>query len=257
MACNPLMREWRGQVVWVIGASSGIGLATAERLAAAGAQVLVSARQPAPLAAFAARHPGAIALPLDVCDAASVQAAACVLRERVPQLDLVLYCAGHYKPQRATAFDLAEMLRHQQINYVGALHCLDVVLAQLLAQGHGHLSLVASVAGYRGLPNALAYGPTKAALILLAETLYLDLAPRRIGVSVINPGFVATPLTAQNDFRMPALITPEQAAQAMLDGWARGQFEIHFPRRFSRLLKALGLLNDRLYFAAVRRLTGG
>ena len=109
------------------------------------------------------------------------------------------------------------------------------------------------MAGYRGLPNALAYGPTKAALINLAEVLYLDLAPCGVGVSLINPGFVATPLTAQNSFHMPALITPETAARAIVQGWAAGEFEIHFPKRFTRFLKALRLLPDALYFKAVRR----
>lgn len=256
MPCNPPLRDWHGRTAWIIGASSGIGLATAEQLAAAGARVAVSARSASALAEFTARHPNALALPLDVCDAASVRTAATRLRAEFGPLDLVLCCAGHYRAQSATAFDLAEMLRHQQINYVGVLHCLDAVLPQLLAQGHGHISLVASVAGYRGLPQALAYGPTKAALIHLAETLHLDLAPRGIGVSVINPGFVATPLTAQNDFSMPALMTPEQAAQRMVRGWARGRFEIDFPRRFSLTLKLLGLLPDRWYFAAIHRLTG-
>jgi len=110
------------------------------------------------------------------------------------------------------------------------------------------------VAGYRGLPNSLAYGPTKAALINLAETLYLDLHARGVGVSLINPGFVDTPLTRQNQFRMPALITPEQAAQEILGGWARGEFEIHFPKRFTRWMKALQLLPYPAFFAATRRL---
>jgi NAD(P)-dependent dehydrogenase (short-subunit alcohol dehydrogenase family) len=143
---------------------------------------------------------------------------------------------------------------------VGALYLLDAVLPHLLTQARtgqgGHLSLVSSVAGYRGLPKSLAYGPTKAALIHLAQTLYLDLHPLGLGVSVVNPGFVATPLTAQNEFHMPALLTPEQAAEEMLRGWRRGEFEIHFPKRFTRVLKALGLLPDGPYFAAVRRATG-
>jgi short-subunit dehydrogenase len=126
----------------------------------------------------------------------------------------------------------------------------------MLARQHGHISLVSSVAGYRGLPQSLAYGPTKAALINLAETLYLDLQPQGVGVSVISPGFVDTPLTAQNDFHMPALITPEQAAQAIVQGWALGEFDIHFPKRFTLVMKLLRLLPYRLYFAVVRRMTG-
>jgi NAD(P)-dependent dehydrogenase (short-subunit alcohol dehydrogenase family) len=155
---------------------------------------------------------------------------------------------------RAESFDLDLALRHLEVNYVGALHLLDATLP--LLQPGGHLSLVASVAGYRGLPQALAYGPTKAALISLAETLYLDLQPRGIGVSIVNPGFVETPLTAGNEFRMPALITPEAAAGAIVDGWRRGDFEIHFPKRFTLWLKALRHLGYGAYFAAVRRSTG-
>ena len=109
------------------------------------------------------------------------------------------------------------------------------------------------MAGYRGLPNSLAYGPTKAALINLAETLYLDLHPKGIGVSLVNPGFVRTPLTAGNAFDMPALISPEEAAQAMLQGWARGDFELHFPKRFTLWMKALRLLPNRLFFSLVGR----
>jgi NAD(P)-dependent dehydrogenase (short-subunit alcohol dehydrogenase family) len=142
------------------------------------------------------------------------------------------------------------------VNYVGALHLLDAVLPQLLRQKAGHVSLVSSVSGYRGLPNALAYGPTKAALINLAESLYFDLHPHGIGVSVVCPGYVDTPLTEQNDYHMPALITPEEAATAMLQGWQRGHFEMHFPRRFTLWVKALKYLSDGLYFRAVRRVTG-
>jgi NAD(P)-dependent dehydrogenase (short-subunit alcohol dehydrogenase family) len=111
-----------------------------------------------------------------------------------------------------------------------------------------------SVAGYRGLPNSLAYGPTKAAIINLAETLYVDLKSEGVGVSLINPGFVDTPLTRQNRFKMPALISPELAAQEILRGWARGAFEIHFPKRFTCWMKALQLLPYGAFFAATRRL---
>jgi NAD(P)-dependent dehydrogenase (short-subunit alcohol dehydrogenase family) len=157
---------------------------------------------------------------------------------------------------RAERFDLDVALRHVEVNYNGALHLLDAVLPQLRRQKGGHLSLVGSVAGYRGLPQALAYGPTKAALINLAEVLYMDLKPQGIGVSIVNPGFVETPLTAQNEFRMPALLTPAEAAQAIVRGWEAGEFEIHFPKRFTLWLKGLRHIGYGAYFAAVKRSTG-
>lgn len=255
MSLNPPLREWRGKRVWLVGASTGIGRALAERLHALGATVIVSARKMDALQAFADQHPGSIALSLDVSDGPAVKAAAEAAMATGP-LDLVCYCAGHYHAMRATAIDLPDLLRHHEVNTVGALHVLAAITPAMVARGQGHISLVSSVAGFRGLPQSLAYGPTKAALINLAETLYLDLQPRGLGVSVINPGFVETPLTAQNEFHMPALISPQQAAQAILQGWAKGEFDIHFPKRFTFVMKLLRLLPYRLYFAAVRRITG-
>jgi NAD(P)-dependent dehydrogenase (short-subunit alcohol dehydrogenase family) len=256
MSLNPRIIDWNGLTVWLIGASSGIGRATASRLHAMGARVIVSARNETALRDFVRGHPGSEAVALDVADAAAMKHA----RDRVMalsgRLDMVVFCAGHYKPMRAQDFILSEALAHQRINYGGALHMLDVVLPIMQAQGYGHISLVASVAGFRGLPKALAYGPTKAALNNLAETLYLDLHEAGIGVSVVNPGFVRTPMTAHNDFSMPALLSPGQAAQAMVKGWARGRFEIHFPKRFTLWLKLLRHLPHAWYFPAVRRVTG-
>lgn len=255
MSLNPPIRDWRGQRVWLIGASSGIGRALAEHLHALGASVIVSARNRDALQSFADQRPGCMALPLDVSDAEAVQAAAQALLATGP-LDLVCYCAGHYRAMRATAMDLPDLLQHHQVNTVGVLHLLAAITPALLARGHGHISLISSVAGFRGLPNSLAYGPTKAALINLAESLYLDLQPHGLGVSVINPGFVETPLTAQNEFHMPAQISPDEAAQAIVQGWSKGDFEIHFPKRFTCWMKLLRILPYPLYFAAVRRITG-
>ena len=260
MGFNTGVTDWRGLTVWLVGASSGIGRAVAASLHAAGARVIVSARQADLLNDFAAQHPGAQPLPLDVMDAQALQQAVRQIVRNHGRIDLCLYCAGYYQPMRAQQFSLDEAMRHLDINYVGALKLLQALLPQMLLQAHqgqpGHISLVSSVAGYRGLPKSLAYGPSKAALSHLAEALYLDLSPEKIGVSVINPGFVATPLTAQNDFAMPALITAEQAAQEILKGWAHGEFEIHFPKRFTLWLKLLRHLGHGLYFRAVRRATG-
>ena len=253
-ALNPPLREWRGQSVWIVGASSGIGRATAAALHAQGALVTVSARNAQALQEFVREHPGSNAQVLDSIDA---QAVAQVAQQCWPDSapDLLLYCAGHYQPMRAQAMDVDEMRRHWEINYQGALHAIDAVLPAMRTRGTGHISLVASVAGYRGLPNSLAYGPTKAAMINLAENLYLDLQTDGVAVSVVNPGFVQTPLTDKNSFSMPALITPAQAAAAMLRGWARGRFEIHYPRRFTLWMKLLRWLPNRWYFYLVRKAT--
>ena len=256
---NAPIQDWRGQRVWLVGASSGIGLACAKALHAAGAQVIVSARDLGTLSEWAAtcKSQGLPVelLSLDVTDALQVKY---VARQVAAggKLDFLLYCAGHYRAQRATDFDLTDMLRHQDVNYNGLLRVLDAVLPMFLQQGSGHISVVSSVSGWRGLPNGLAYGPTKAAVTHVAETLYMDLQDKGIGVSVVNPGFVATPLTAQNNFQMPALLSPEQAAEAMLAGWSQGLFDIHFPKRFTGWLKLMRLLPYRAYFALVRRFTG-
>ncbi len=257
---NPPITDWRGLRVWLVGASSGIGEATASALHALGAQVLVSARSREALDRFVLNHPPqhgltAQAWPLDVTDAAAVTSTVHEILAQGP-LDLVVYCAGHYREMRATEMDMADLKRHLDINYVGALHVLDAVVPAMSARGRGHISLISSVAGFRGLPKSLAYGPTKAALTNLAENLYLDLGPLGVGVSVVHPGFVQTPLTAQNDFTMPALITPPQAAQAMIADWGRGVFEVHYPKRFTRWMKLMRLLPYRAYFPAVRRATG-
>lgn len=255
MPLNSPITDWQGKSVWLVGASSGIGQATAHALHQAGARVFVSARNADALQAFTASHPGATAVPLDVSDRQAVDAAAHTVLASGP-LDLMLFCAGYYKALRATDFSLDEMLQHNQVNYVGAVQVLGAVLPGMLARKSGHVSLISSVAGYRGLPKSLAYGPTKAALINLAETLYVDLQDSHVGVSLVCPGFVETPLTAQNEFTMPGLIKPEQAALAILKGWGQGQFEIHFPKRFTLWMKALALLPARLYFPVIRRFTG-
>ncbi len=255
MSLNPRLTDWQGKRVWLVGASSGIGLACARALREAGAIVTLSARAPREVLAWSQADPQVRWRAVDVSSPQALATAAQALAAEGP-LDLVLYCAGHYQPMRADELDLTELLRHDDRNYRGALRLLDAVLPILLRQGHGHLSLVSSVAGWHGLPQSLAYGPTKAALTHLAEVLWLDLQPRGIGVSVIHPGFVATPLTAGNAFAMPALMQPPEAARAMLRGWARGQFNIQFPRRFTFWLQALRLLPYRWSLPLVRRMTG-
>jgi NAD(P)-dependent dehydrogenase (short-subunit alcohol dehydrogenase family) len=265
---NPKIASWAGQHVWVIGASSGIGAATAVQLLEQGASVALSARNldalqqvAASVTASAVGGAGidpakALTVALDLLDHGSVQSAAAAILARWPRIDLILIVAGGYNEMRADTFDLVAAKRLVDLNLNGVFHCLDVALPLLLQQGRGGIGIVASVAGYGGLPKALVYGPTKAALINLCESLYLDLHRRGIGVYQINPGFVATPLTAGNDFAMPALMSAQDAASEMLEGIKKGHFHIHFPHRFTNWLRLARLLPYRLYFKLVQRVTG-
>jgi short-subunit dehydrogenase len=252
---NQPIRNWKGQRVWIIGASSGIGAALAAALLQRGALVAVSARRADALRALAAGREAARVLAFDLNDDAAFAAAADTLFAAWGGIDLVVFSAGAYAPMRAWQLDANDIDRLLAINLRAPMAAAARLIPQLLKQGNGALAFVSSVAGYRGLPKAAAYGPTKAALINFAETLYLDLAPRGLSVYLINPGFVATPMTAANDFEMPALISPQQAAEEIIAGFGRGGFEIHFPRRFTWWLKLLRLLPDSLYFALVRRFT--
>jgi short-subunit dehydrogenase len=254
MALNRIVAGWAKRRVWVVGASSGIGAATAELLLERGARVAVSARSAQTLEArFGAR---ALVEPLDVTDHAAVTDAADRIAGAWDGLDLVIDFAGSYRATRAWQLDAAEARATVEVNLIGALNVVAATQHRLLEQGAGGIALVSSVAGYAGLPNSLVYGATKAALINLAETLWLDLSPRGVSVYLINPGFVETPLTAQNRFRMPALIGADQAAREILAGIERGAFDIHFPKRFTLAMKLLKLLPYRLQFALVRRITG-
>jgi short-subunit dehydrogenase len=255
MALNPQFTDWKGKRCWVIGASTGIGSALAQKLSAMGAKVAVSARRREPLEEMASRMAGMVALPLDINDAPALERANAEIVTRWGGLDLVVLMAGDYQPMRAWELDLEVARRMITTNLLGFLNALKPVIPLLVKQGSGTIAIVSSVAGFRGLPKSLVYGPTKAALINLAETMFIDLRDKGVGVCVVNPGFVKTPLTAGNEFEMPALISPEEAADGIVDGLERGQFEIHFPKRFTRVMKFLRHLPYTLYFPAVRRFT--
>lgn len=258
MSFNEPIRQWTGRRIWVVGASSGIGAALARALIERGARVAVSARSREALQRLAQTgKPGQVlALPLDVTREAELSTALASIQSAWSGLDLVVLLAGNHIPVRAWELTATGARDLVETNLVGVLNALAVVTPVLLKAGHGGVAVVSSVAGYGGLPTGLVYGATKAALINLTETLYLDLAPRGIGVYLVNPGFVRTPLTDRNTFSMPALISPEEAARQMLRGMERGEFEIHFPKRFTRWLKFLRLLPYRLYFPIVHKFTG-
>ena len=253
---NPKIQDWRGMRVWVLGASTGIGAETAKHLLSLGARVALSARNEAALQQVAAGGGQALILPLDVTDRTQLLQARDRLLAEWQGIDLVLMVAGVYNEMRADAMDIDAIEQMLDVNLRSVFHVLDAVLPTLITQGSGGIGIVSSVAGFGGLPRALGYGPTKAALINLAETLYLDLHAKGLGVYLINPGFVDTPATKQNDFEMPALISAQEAAEQIVLGMERGEFHIHFPRRFTNWLRFAQLLPYRAYFWLIHKVTG-
>lgn len=246
---NHRIANWQGQRVWLIGASSGIGAALATELLQAGARVVLSARRTTSLQAVAEGYPRAIVAPFDICYADGWAERYKEICAQTGGIDLVIFCAADYHPERSWEVSATGAAQTLAVNLGSVYTGLATVLPDMLARGTGGIAIVASVAGYVGLPNASVYGPSKAALINLAELLYTDLHPRGLDVYLINPGFVKTELTAKNAFTMPALQTPQAAAQAIRRGLGDGKFEIHFPLRFTIIVKMLRLLPYRLRFA--------
>ncbi len=240
------------QRVWIIGASTGIGFEIAKQLAAAGVEVAASARNVDHLAGLAHIHP----FKLDVTNAASVAKTFQNIGDNLGPVDLVIGAAGKYKPVFSQELSLEDFRSTLDVNYMGVINMLDAVLPAFRARRSGHVAWIASVAGYLGLPKSAAYGPTKAALINLAEGLKPELEKFNITTSVINPGFVRTPMTDGNDFPMPFLMEPDEAARRTIEGLAKGKFEIAYPTRFVLILKTLRLLPNWAFFAITRRLIG-
>jgi short-subunit dehydrogenase len=254
MSFNKPITDWSDRRVWIVGASSGIGAAIAKQLLAQGTRVALSARREGLLEEVAGSYTNALAVPLDVLEEGAWVKAYQEIKTLFGGLDLLLFCAADYRCERSWEVNAAVASRTFEINVGSMYRALATVLPTMLKDGNGGIGLIASVAGYMGLPNASVYGPTKAALINLAEILYGDLHPKGLDVYLINPGFVDTPLTEKNQFNMPALQTPEQAATSILGGISKGNFEIHFPHRFTMILKFVQLLPYRLRFLLLKRL---
>jgi short-subunit dehydrogenase len=257
MSLNTKITGWSKKRVWIIGASTGIGASLADQLHSLKAKVAISARSKDKLNEMVTRFGAsrAMALPLDITKVETIQAAERELVEAWGGYDLVVFMAGDYSAMRAWEIDLKVAQQMIDVNLGGFMNGLSVVIPRFVQAKAGGIALVSSVAGYRGLPKSLVYGPTKAALINLSETLYLDLKDKGLDIYVINPGFVSTPMTAKNDFDMPSIITPEVAAAEIIKGFEKGEFEIHFPKRFTNVLKTLRHLPYSLYFAAIKRST--
>lgn len=239
-------------VAWITGASSGIGRDLALQLAAAGVKVAASARTAETLNAVAEQHPNISPVPVDVTDLKAIHTAAGHIRDTLGPIDLAILNAGVWYPVGARDFNAEEICQSMDVNYNGIVHALEALLPDFLERENGHVALVSSVAGYRGLPKSTAYAPTKAAVITLAECLRHDLDRARVKISVINPGFVDTPMTQVNEFPMPFIITPEDAANRIIKGLAKGKYEIAFPWQTNLMMKLTRLTPNWLFFWIVR-----
>lgn len=252
------MKETGDRLAWVTGAGKGIGRALAERLAADGWTVAASARTGADLASLAEQCPsGRIhAFPLDVTDLSRTEQVVAAIEDELGAIGLAVLNAGTHIPVTAADFSAAPFRRLVEVNLMGTVNSLTPVIPRFIARKSGRIAVVASLAGYRGLPTSAAYGATKAGLINMCEALMPDLARHGVRLSLINPGFVETPLTEKNDFPMPFLISVDKAADDIMRGLRRSRFETAFPWRFAFLMKLLRLLPDRLFFLITKRMLG-
>lgn len=243
----------KGKNIWIIGASSGIGEALARELNAQGATLTLSARSEDKLSALN-RQLGKNhhVIPLDVGDAGAVKNAAASASEKLGHIDSVIFLAAIFTPGSLTDSKLDEIHKALNVNIGGAVNVVYETLPYL--KNGSQIVLCGSVAGYRGLPNGQPYCATKAAIINLAESLKTDLDPRGIDVKVICPGFVKTPLTDKNDFEMPMMIEPYEAAKHIAKGLTSGAFEIHFPKAFTYQVKLLNFMIYPIFFWAMKKI---
>jgi short-subunit dehydrogenase len=240
------MREFAGKRYWLVGASEGLGLALAQKLSAAGAELILSARNQDALQKAIASLPGkATALPVDVGSTESVDAAAAQLGD----LDGMVFLAGVYWPMRAQDWDAKAAEAMANINFTGCIRAVGAALPGMVAKNRGHVVITGSLSGFRGLPGAIGYAASKAGTMVLAESLYADLRKTGVSVQLANPGFIRTRLTAKNDFTMPFIMDPEAAADIMFRHMQSGRFKISFPTLFSWLFRGGNFLPDALYYS--------
>lgn len=239
------MREWQGKRYWLVGASEGLGAALAHLMSRSGAEVIVSSRSQDKLDALVADLPGrASAQVVDVQDRASVEAAA----DEIGDLDGVVFLAGVYWPMKSQEWHPEHAEAMADINFTGAVRVMGAVVPKLLARGRGHLVITGSLSGFRGLPGAIGYSASKAGTMALAESMFADLRGSGIDVQLANPGFIKTRLTEKNEFTMPFIMEPEQAAREMFELMNSTRFKKSFPRVFSWVFRLSQFMPDWMYY---------
>ncbi|WP_116085530.1 SDR family oxidoreductase [Tropicimonas sp. IMCC34011] len=243
------MREWSGKTYWLIGASEGLGRALAGQLSKVGVSLVLSARNQDRLQSLADELPGRARIaPCDVTDTDSVEAAAAEAGE----IDGMIYTAGAYWPMSARDWDTEKALTTLDVNLAGASRALGAVLPKMIARDRGHIVLTGSLAAYRGFPAATAYGASKAGIMHLAEALHADLRGSGVEVQLANPGFVKTRMSKKNDFHMPGLMEPQDAARRMFEHMGSDNFKSGFPGGVSAMIRFGQLLPDWAWYPLTR-----
>ncbi len=239
------MSDWAGKRYWLVGASEGLGAALAHKMSAAGVHLVLSARSEEKLNTLADSLPGrADVVTVDVSDADSVKAAA----EAVGDIDGVVQIAGVYWPFGAKNWDADQAIAMADINFTGAMRLMGAIVPKFVERDAGHIVLTGSLSGFRGLPGAAAYTSSKAGVMTLAESLYADLHKTNVRVQLVNPGFVKTRLTDKNDFNMPFIMEPEDAAREYFEHMNTDAFKRSFPMVFSWVFRGSQFLPDWLYY---------
>ena len=240
---------------FITGASSGIGQALALALSSDGHHVTTVARRLERLQKLQADSPNINSFAGDVSNLSDMQNIIEECTRHYGPIDCAILNAGKYVPLGGADINSSEFYDHMMVNYMGVVHVLDCLVPTFKNKLSGHIAIMGSTAGYRGLPRSAAYGPTKAALANLAEALYLDLQPYGIKVQIISPGFVKTEATAVNDFEMPQIISASKAATKIIKGLNSNKFEISFPTGFVAVMKLLRILTHALYANIIKGIT--
>ena len=244
------------KTIWITGASSGIGKSLALKFANKGWQVAASARREDLLNQLSESNQNISPFPLDVTSRENCEEIFEKIKNKFENIDTCFFSTGTWDPKKEKEIDIDQMKKVMEVNFFGTLNCIKAVEMYFKEKKNGNISIVSSIAGYRGLPNSTGYGASKAALNNLAESLYFDFGRYNVRVSLISPGFIKTPMTDKNQFKMPFLKTPEFAAEKIYNGLINGSsFEIDFPKELTLILKLLKILPDSIYFKLIRKLT--
>ena len=244
------------KVIWITGASSGIGKALALKFANENWSVAISARRENILKEISESHENIKSFPLDVTDQAKCKEVFEQIKSLYGDVDICFFSTGTWNPKKEKDIDVELIENVFKVNFFGTVNSIKAVEEYFKNKNSGIITIVSSIAGYRGLPNSTGYGPSKSALNNLAESLYFDFGRHNVRVCLVSPGFIKTPMTDKNDFKMPFLKTSEFAADKIYDGLInQNNFEIHFPKELTLTLKLFGLLPSKIYFYLVKKLT--